>query len=105
MLIELHLPQGQTQRIQAIGRYLMLKEGKEVSVIVGETSVFLPRGYVFDMGTEFIALTVTNPSDVEDIALFTSVIPFVAGVDGSLLHIGADLKVSGVTVDFNGAQP
>ncbi|PKF48689.1 hypothetical protein AT251_24285, partial [Enterovibrio nigricans] len=75
MLIDVHLPQGQTQHIQAIGRYLMLKEGKEVSVIVGETSVFLPRGYVFDMGAEFTALTVTNPSDVEDIALFTSVIP------------------------------
>lgn len=105
MLVETNLRNGQTEIIQAIGRYLMLKEGVIVQVIVGEKSVTIPRGYVFDIGEEFTQIAVTNGSDVEKIELLTSVIPFTAGVDGSALDIAANLEVSGVEVSFDGPQP
>ncbi|ODS05209.1 hypothetical protein [Vibrio scophthalmi] len=104
-LIETNLRNGQTQMLQAVGRYLMLKEGVLITAIVGEKSVVMPRGYVFDMGEEFTQLTVTNESDIEAIEIMTSVIPFVAGVDGSQLAINADLQIKdGLAVRFDAPQ-
>ncbi len=105
MIVETTLRNGQSQEVQAVGRYLMLKEGELVSVIAGDKPVEIPRGYVFDMQSEFTKLTVTNLSNVEVIELLASDVPFSAGVDGSKLGFAASLDVEGVSVDFNGRQP
>ena len=105
MLLETQLRNGQSQELQAVGRYLMLKEGKLVSVIAGDKPVTIPRGYVFDMQSEFTKLTITNMSEVETLEILTSDVPFTAGVDGSKLGIMANLEVEGLAVDFNGRQP
>ncbi|KXF81197.1 hypothetical protein [Enterovibrio coralii] len=93
MIIDLHLPHGQTQHIQAVGRYLMLKEGKRVTAIVGDAALTMPRGYVFDLGDTFTQLTLTNEGDDPEIELLTSVIPFTSGLDANVMTA------------FDGAQP
>ncbi|ODS10096.1 hypothetical protein ACRZ5S_14565 [Vibrio scophthalmi] len=105
MLYETVLRNGQTQEIQAVGRYLMLKEGELVSVVAGDKSITIPRGYVFDMGEEFTKLTVTNESENQEIELLASVVPFVAGVDGSRIGINANLQIQdGLAVRFDAPQ-
>lgn len=105
MLLETQLRNGQSKELQAVGRYLMLKEGELVSVIAGDKPVIIPRGYVYDMQSEFTKLTITNMSEVETLEILTSDVPFTAGVDGSKLAIMANLEVGGLAVDFNGRQP
>ena len=81
MLIGTRLRYGQVQELQAVGRYLMLKEGETVSIVANDKAVEAPRGYVFDMQSEFTSIRVTNLSNMEDIEILTSDIPFTAGWD------------------------
>ncbi|WP_070964582.1 hypothetical protein [Vibrio sonorensis] len=105
MLVSTRLRQNQTQDLQAVGRYLMLKQGELVGIVVDDKAIEAPRGYVFDMESDFTKLRVTNLSSVEEIEILTSDIPFAAGVDGSKLAISADLSVSDFLVAFKGRQP
>ncbi|MDC5704673.1 hypothetical protein OPW13_12475 [Vibrio europaeus] len=105
MLVGTRLRYGQVQELQAIGRYLMLKEGELVSIVANDKAVEAPRGYVFDMQSEFTSIRVTNLSNMEEIEILTSDIPFTAGVDGSRLGIMANLEVSDFTVGFKERQP
>ena len=105
MLLETQLRNGQSQELQAVGRYLMLKEGELVSVIAGDKPVIIPRGYVYDMQSEFTKLTITNMSEVETLEILTSDVPFTAGVDGSKLAIMAHPPVGGRAGAFKGRTP
>ncbi|MEZ9439486.1 hypothetical protein [Vibrio atlanticus] len=105
MIVETVLKQHQSFDMQIVGRYLMLKKGEQVTVVAGDKSIDMPRGYVFDFGREFTQVTITNRGTLEDIELLASDIPFNAGVDGSELALRADLSTTNMKVDFKGRQP